>query len=478
MLFDSKVGMIEKVKWRKAMKKKKHIVSAVKEDSIGWELEIEPGDELLAINGQELEDVFDYHYLINDEYIEVLIQKPDGEQWLLEVEKDMEEDLGLTFVNSLMDEYRSCSNHCIFCFIDQMPPNMRETLYFKDDDSRLSFLQGNYVTLTNMSDHDIDRIIHYHLAPINISFHTTNPELRCKMLHNRFAGDIFPKVQRLYEAGIELNGQIVLCKGINDGEELERTISDLSKYLPHLRSVSVVPVGLSRFRDGLYPLEAFTKEDAKKVLEQIHRWQDKIYAEYGVHFIHASDEWYLLAEEELPKEERYDDYIQLENGVGMLRLLEEEVKEVLSQIEGDDRERHVSIATGLLAAPFILQLTEQITKKYPKIRISVIGIINEFFGESITVSGLVTGTDLKKQLADKDLGEYLLIPCNMLRSGENVFLDDVTVEELEAYLHTPIRVTDTPGNDLVNSIVEDTVVNNHRRRQMYEQTNSSDCRPS
>ena len=234
----------------------------VQPGSIAEELEIEPGDELISINGQKIEDVFDYHYLVNDDYLTVLIRKTNGEEWELEIEKDYEEDLGIEFDNGLMDEYRSCRNNCIFCFIDQMPPGMRETLYFKDDDSRLSFLQGNYVTLTNMSDHDIDRIIKYHLGPINISFQTTNPQLRCKMLHNRFAGDIFPKVQRLYEAGIEMNGQIVLCKGVNDGEELELSIGDLSRYLPHLRSVSIVPVGLSKYRDGLYPLEPFTKEDA------------------------------------------------------------------------------------------------------------------------------------------------------------------------------------------------------------------------
>ena len=235
------------------MKNNRHKISQVKEGSIAWELELEPGDELISINGETIEDVFDYHYLVNDEYIELLVRKSNGEEWELEIEKEFEEDLGIEFENSLMDEYRSCRNKCVFCFIDQMPPGMRETLYFKDDDSRLSFLQGNYVTLTNMSDHDIDRIIHYHLAPINISFQTTNPKLRCKMLNNRFAGDIFPKVQRLFEAGIEMNGQIVLCKGLNDKAELERSICDLTQYLPHLRSVSVVPVGLSKYRDGLYP---------------------------------------------------------------------------------------------------------------------------------------------------------------------------------------------------------------------------------
>ena len=254
------------------MKKNRHIIKEVEEGSIAWELELEPGDELLSINRKTIEDVFDYHYLVNDEYILLLVKKADGEEWELEVEKEYEEDLGIVFENGLMDEYRSCSNHCIFCFIDQMPPGMRETLYFKDDDSRLSFLQGNYVTLTNMKDHDIDRIIEYHLAPINISFHTTNPRLRCQMLRNRFAGDIFPKVDRLYQAQIEMNGQIVLCRGINDGAELEKSIQDLAGYLPYLKSVSVVPVGLSRFRNGLYPLEAFDRKEAGDVIDLIENW--------------------------------------------------------------------------------------------------------------------------------------------------------------------------------------------------------------
>ena len=286
-------------------KKKRHIISKVLPQSIGEEMELTPGDELISINGHVIEDVFDYHYLVNDDYLEILVRKENGEEWELEIEKDYEEDLGIEFENSLMDEYRSCRNHCIFCFIDQMPKGMRDTLYFKDDDSRLSFLQGNYVTLTNMSDHDIDRIIQYHLAPINISFQTTNPQLRCKMLNNRFAGDIFSKVQRLYEAGIEMNGQVVLCKGINDGEELERTIKDLTSYLPYLKSVSIVPVGLSKYRDGLYPLEPFNKEDAEKVLDIVHQWQEKLYPKYGLHFIHCSDEWYILAERELPKERSF-----------------------------------------------------------------------------------------------------------------------------------------------------------------------------
>ena len=321
------------------MKKKKHIISRVLPGSIGEELELEPGDVLAEINHQPVEDVFDYRYLMNDEYIELLIEKADGEIWELEVEKDYDEDLGIEFENGLMDEYRSCSNHCMFCFIDQMPPGMRETLYFKDDDSRLSFLQGNYVTLTNMSQDDIQRVIKYHLSPINVSFQAMNPELRCKMLHNRFAGDALKKVDQLYEAGIIMNGQIVLCKGFNDGEELEYSLEKLSEYAPVLQSVSVVPVGLTKFRDGLYPLESFEREDAIRVLEQIHRWQDKMYQKHGIHFIHASDEWYILAGQTLPEEERYDGYLQLENGVGMLRLLDTEVQEAIEKRVGDEKSR-------------------------------------------------------------------------------------------------------------------------------------------
>ena len=460
------------------MKETRHVIKRVLPGSIAEELELEPGDELLSVNGQQIEDVFDYHYLINDEYLEILIRKPDQEEWELEIEKDFEEDLGIEFDSSLMDEYRSCRNKCIFWFIDQMPKGMRDTLYFKDDDSRLSFLQGNYVTLTNMSDHDIDRIIRYHLSPINISFQTTNPELRCRMLNNRFAGDIFPKVQRLYEAGIEMNGQIVLCKGINDGEELERSIRDLSKYLPHLRSVSIVPVGLSRYREDLYPLEPFTKEDAQKVLDTVKKWQDQLYPQYGLHFIHCSDEWYILAQQPIPREEEYDGYLQLENGVGMVRLLESEVLEELSNRKPDDRKRRISIATGKLAAPFIRENISHIQKLYPGIEVNVYSIRNDFFGEMITVSGLVTGQDLKKQLAGRELGECLLIPCNMLRAGENVFLDDVTVEELEAALGVPVEVVDEDGASLVRAVTEKEKTMNHKRRQIYEQTDCCNCGPS
>lgn len=436
--------------------KHEHIIKSVEEGSIAWEMGIEPRDRLLQINGSIIEDVFDYHYYTNDEELLILIQKENGEEWELEIEKDYDEDLGIEFEQGLMDEYRSCRNKCIFCFIDQMPKGMRDTLYFKDDDSRLSFLQGNYITLTNMSDHDIQRIVDYHLEPINVSIHTTNPELRCKMLHNRFAGDALKKIQILYDGGITMNGQIVLCKGINDGEELERSIRDMTKWLPNLQSVSVVPVGLTKFRDGLYPLEPFTKEDAKEVLGIIHKWQKKIYEEYGIHFIHAGDEWYLLAEEELPEEERYDGYLQLENGVGMLRLLLNEFEEAYEPLAGDGREIHLSMATGKLAYPYLKEMLERLKAKYPNLNVNLFEIRNDFFGERITVAGLITGQDLIAQLKGQDLGDALLLPCSMLRSGEEVFLDDVTVTELSDALQVPIDIVKSSGQDFIEAVLQQT----------------------
>ena len=433
--------------------KHEHKISSVEPYSIAEELGIEPGDKLLTVNGNEIEDIFDYIYYIEEEELLLLIEKPNGEQWELEIEKEEYEDLGMEFELGLMDEYRSCRNKCIFCFIDQMPPNMRDTLYFKDDDSRLSFLQGNYVTLTNMSEHDIQRIIKYHLEPINISFQTTNPELRCKMLHNRFAGDALKKVDTLYEAGIEMNGQIVLCKGFNDGKELERSIQDLTKYLPNLRSVSVVPIGMTKFRDGLEQIEPFTKEDAEQVIDLIESWQKKVYTEYGLHFIHASDEWYILAGCELPKEESYDGYLQLENGVGMIRLLVNEFEEALAQTEGDGQERAVSIATGRLAYPYICKMMEVLQDKFPKTKVHVYSIRNDFFGETITVSGLITAQDLMNQLKDKQLGDKLLIPCNMLKADEDIFLDDYSVDDVEKTLQVGLNIVQSSGQDLLDAVL-------------------------
>ena len=454
------------------MKKHEHIVKSLMPGGIGEELGIEPGDKLLAINGNEIQDVFDYYYYEESEQLLLLIEKPDGEEWELEIEKDEDESLGIEFDQSLMDEYRSCRNKCMFCFIDQMPKGMRETLYFKDDDSRLSFLQGNYITLTNMSDHDVERLVKYRLEPINISFQTTNPQLRCKMLHNRFAGEALKKVDILYRGQIEMNGQIVLCKGVNDGEELERTIRDLTGYLPYLKSVSIVPVGLTKYRDGLYPLEPFTKEDAREVLSVIHRWQEKIYQEHGIHMIHAGDEWYVLAEEEVPEEERNDGYLQLENGVGMMRLLFNEVQEALSAVTGDGRQREISLATGRLMYPYIGKILEEIRKKFPNITTHLYAIRNDFFGERITVSGLITGQDLTGQLKGQPLGERLLLPCNMLKIGEPVFLDDFTLEEVENSLQVKTDIVKSSGQDLLDAVIgvyENDDFSTDRRRGRFQE---------
>lgn len=443
------------------MKSNEHIIKEVLDGSIAQEFDLEPGDILLKINGNEIEDVFDYQYFVEDEYIEVLIRKPDGEEWLLEIDKDADEDLGIVFENGLMGEYKSCHNKCMFCFIDQMPKGMRETLYFKDDDSRLSFLQGNYVTLTNMSDRDIDRIIKYNLGPINISVHTTNRELRCKMLNNRFAGESLAKIDRLYEAGIEMNGQVVLCKNINDGDELRRTIEDLEKYFPVMRSVSVVPAGLTKYREGLYPLESFNHDDAETVIDMIEEYQRDIYAQKGFHFIHASDEWYIMAGRDFPEEERYDGYLQLENGVGMMRLLWNEFMEEYEQLDVDSypgykkgKKLEVSIATGVLAYDMIKQMSEMLEKKLEGLTIHCYKIINHFFGEKITVSGLITGTDLMAQLKDRELGERLLLPNNILRSGEDVFLDDYTLEDVSKSLNAEIVITPSDGKGFVRAVME------------------------
>lgn len=440
--------------------KKGHIVKAVLPGSIAEELEIVPGDKILSIDNTEIEDIFDYRFLVQDTCIEVLVEKQDGEQWLLEVDKEYDEDLGIEFENGLMDEYRHCHNKCVFCFIDQMPPGMRDTLYFKDDDSRLSFLQGNYVTLTNMSDHDIERICRYRLSPINISFQTMNPELRCKMLNNRFAGEALKKVDKLMEADIHMNGQIVLCKGLNDGKELEFSIEQLMKYIPNLESVSVVPVGLSKYREGLYPLEPFTGEEAGEVIDAIERYQRECYEKFGIHFVHASDEWYILAGREMPEEERYDGYLQLENGVGMVRLMLNEFHEALERRRETDgfpcmsKSGELSLATGLLAYPYILRMAEEMMQVYPGLQIYVYPIVNNFFGEHITVSGLLTGRDLTAQLKGRRLGSTLLLPENILRSGEDVFLDDLHVGDMEKALQVPVNIVKSSGCEFVETILK------------------------
>lgn len=435
------------------MSDKVHVIQETEPGSIAEELGLEPGDAILEINGQPIEDVFDYRLMCQEEYLELLVRGADGDEAIFEVEKDDDEDLGIVFENGLMDDYRSCRNKCMFCFIDQMPPGMRETLYFKDDDSRLSFLQGNYVTLTNMSESDLNRIIRYRMEPINISVHTMNPELRCRMLHNRFAGDALKKIDTLYEAGIEMNGQIVLCPGINDGEELDATIRALSCYLPVMQSLSVVPVGLTRYREGLYPLQPVSKECAAQTIDIIEKWQQKIYKEFGFHFVHASDEFYILAERELPEEERYDGYLQLDNGVGSVRLLCDEFTQALAEEEGSTETREISLATGRLAAPYLERLIRQINEKFPHVRVHLYPIRNVFFGEEITVVGLITGQDLTAQLKEQTLGEELLISVHMLRSGENVFLDDITTDDVCEQLRVPLRVVKPGGQELLDALL-------------------------
>lgn len=434
---------------------KGHKIKSIVPGSIAEELEIESGDMLLSINGSEIKDVFDYHYYVNDEFLVLLIQKANGEEWELEIEKDYEEDLGIEFEQGLMDEYRSCRNKCMFCFIDQMPPGMRDTLYFKDDDARLSFLQGNYITLTNMSEEDLERIILYKLSPVNISIHTMNPELRCKMLHNRFAGDALEKVKRLYEGQIEMNSQIVLCKGINDGDELLFSMEELAKLYPYMKSLSVVPAGMTKYREGLAPLEKFSKEESQQVLEVIHEMQHKFLETLGTRFVFASDEWYINAGYPIPDETYYEGYRQIENGVGMVRSLLDEVTKEMKHRNGNEISKEISMATGKLATPILKECAEKITEKYPNISIHVYTIRNDFFGEDITVAGLITGQDLIKQLKGQTLGEYLILPDTMLRSGEEVFLDDYTLDDLKKTLQIPIRIVESDGMSLVNAVVEE-----------------------
>ncbi len=432
----------------------KQIIASVEPGSIAARHKIKTGDELVLINGDTVEDMFDYQYMTQTEHLTLTIRKTDGRERKLVIDKDEDADLGIQFENGLMDRYRHCSNSCIFCFIDQNPKGMRKTLYFKDDDARLSFLQGNYITLTNMSDHNIDRIIRYRLSPLNISFQTTDPELRCKMLNNRFAGEALKKVDRLNEAGITMNGQIVLCRGVNDGAELERSIKDLYGYLPNLQSVSVVPVGLTKFREGLYPLEPFEPDDACRVIDLIEEWQKKAYEEFGLHFIHASDEWYLLAGRELPEEGRYDGYLQLENGVGMLRLLITETDETIAELDRtEDIKRNVSLVTGMLAYPAVKGICDRLTDIYPGLDIHLYAIRNDFFGERITVTGLLTGRDIIAQLDGRNLGEELLLPQSMFRSGDTLMLDDTYLSDISEALQVRANIVKSEGCELINAVL-------------------------
>ncbi len=439
------------------MKRERHIIKSVEEGSIAQEMGIEPGDELLSVNGKAILDVLDYRFQETGEDILLLVRKPNGEEWELEIEKDYADELGIEFEDPLMDDYRSCRNKCIFCFIDQLPKGMRETLYFKDDDTRLSFLQGNYCTLTNLSEEDIERICYYKLSPINISVHTTNPELRKKMLNNRFAGRIESIIQRFCDAGLEMNGQIVLCKGFNDGRELDRTIADLEKYIPHMQSLSVVPSGLTKFRDDLPKLELFDKEDCLRVINQIELWQQHMLYTHDTRFVYPSDEFYITAGKPIPPDDYYEDFTQLENGVGMMRSLFTDtryaIQDYLDEDGPKDITRNISIATGALAFEHIKELSKEISDLFPGVHITVYKIINNFFGETITVSGLLTGQDIIAQLKGKDLHDELLLPENLLRSGEETLLDDYTVTELEKALQTKIRIVKSYGSHFFNAVL-------------------------
>ena len=419
---------------------------------------VRAGESLLQVNGHPIQDVLDYKFYTYDPKLTLILRDPEGRERTVRVRKEEGEDLGLEFDHYLMDRARSCANRCIFCFVDQMPPGMRETLYFKDDDARLSFLMGNYITMTNLSRREVERICALRVSPINISVHATEPALREKMLGHRNAGRCLELMERFAAAGITMNCQIVACPGVNDGPALDRTLRDLGGLYPAVGSVAVVPVGITKYRQGLYPLRPYTEEEAAALLDQVEAFAAGFLAEHGTSLVWCSDEFYLLAGRELPGNGYYEEYAQLENGVGMLRLLTDQA---MSLTEDEEEDLSVlapapfSIATGASAAPFIQKIVDRCREKCPALRGRVYPIANRFFGETITVSGLITGGDLIDQLRGKELGERLLLPDNMLRAGERVFLDDVTVEQVEQALGVPVvPVEADSGFALVDAILE------------------------
>ncbi|MBP1560485.1 MAG: DUF512 domain-containing protein [Oscillospiraceae bacterium] len=413
--------------------------------------DIKAGDKLISVNGHEIADVLDYMYYSAEINTELLIER-DGVQHTIRIKKSEYDDLGLEFETFLMDSKQSCCNKCIFCFIDQLPKGLRETLYFKDDDARLSFLQGNYVTMTNLSQKDIDRIIQMRIS-INVSVHTTNPELRCKMMNNRFAGEKLDYLRQFAEAGIPMNCQIVLCPGINDGAELERTLTDLGKLMPNIQSIAVVPVGVTKFRDGLYPLELFDKEGAGRALDLIEGFQKRFLEKYGTRLVFPADEFYITADRPLPSGEEYEDYSQYENGVGMLRSLIDEFDSALETAEDSDiKPCSTSIATGVLSYKYICKLIEKAEKKWHNISCKVYKIRNDFFGETITVTGLITGQDLIAQLKGKPLGDTLLLSSNMIKKDSDLFLDNTSISDVEKALDIKIRLVNNDGFELFDAV--------------------------
>jgi len=429
------------------------VVKSVDPGSIAADCDIVPGDKILKVNNKEFKDILDFRYLTSDDYYVIEVLKKDGSLEEIEIENDLYEQFGCEFENSLLDSPMTCRNKCIFCFMDQLPPNMRKTMYFKDDDVRLSFLEGNYVTLTNLTDEDIERICNLRISPVNVSVHATEPELRCKMLNNRFAGKLLSVMRRFADAGIMMNAQIVLCKGVNDGENLDRTICDLRELYPSVQSVSVVPVGLSKYRDGLYQLEGFESEDCKKVIEQVSSHQEKFLKEIGTRLIYLADEFYIKAKELLPQYDAYEDFPQIENGVGLMTTMQYEIEKALEDIVLNPAPAKKSIATSEIAYDYICGFVEKISA-VNKVDVSVYKIKNDFFGDKITVTGLLCGSDIISQLKGKELGEYLLLSCSMFKDDCDIFLDDVTKEDVERELGVKVIINDNSGEDFVNSLIK------------------------
>ena len=432
-------------------------ITAVENGSRAARAGIAVGDSLISINGNNIRDVLDYRFYLTETTVELCLRRADT-IYTVSIHKNQYDDIGLTFETPLMDKKHSCTNRCVFCFIDQLPPGMRASLYFKDDDDRLSFLHGNYVTLTNLKEEDVDRLIKMHISPVNVSVHTTNPELRVKMMKNKHAGEVLRYLGKLADAGIALCTQIVLCKGLNDGEELIRTMHDLVTYYPALRSCAVVPVGLTKHREGLYPLEALTREDCRRVIEQVTAFGNACLKEYGTRLFYCADEFYLRAELPLPDEDYYEEYSQIENGVGMLTSLKAEFETELDYLDeylpAFHAPRRVTMITGTAAYPTISELASKLEQKVDGLEVRVHCIKNEFFGESVTVAGLLTGQDVKAQLSGCSLGDELLIPAVMLKADEAIFLDDMTPAELSLQLGgIPVCAVRSDGVELIRAIL-------------------------
>lgn len=429
-------------------------IVSVADGTYGERAGIVSGDELLSINGNEIYDVLDYRFYIQSKKLSLELLH-NGEKYKTNIRKSDEyADIGLEFSTYLMDKQHSCKNKCVFCFVDQMPKGMRDTLYFKDDDSRMSFLFGNYITLTGLCEREVQRIIDMHISPVNISVHTMNPELRVKMMKNPHAGEVLHILDRFSENGIEMNTQLVLCPGLNDGDELRFSLEELSKLYPSVKSIAAVPVGLTKYRDGLYPLRPYTKEEAAKVIDIIDEFNAHFaYFNDGKTLAYASDEFYLIAQRPLPDVDYYGDFAQLDNGVGMCALLKSEFTDALEGETSRRIEKTVTIATGCAAYDLLCELGKKAEEKFPGLKVNVIKIINEFFGETVTVAGLITGKDFKNQLKGIPLGEKLLIPRVSLRNEGDKFLDDVTIEELSEFLEKEACAVENDGYKLLDALI-------------------------